>query len=90
MLQADLAYDPEIYSRDHGGDWETRSIASLNLPVEPKAPYANPEIPTTELEIPDDQPLLSQVCAFSAEPVVSAHASHGSLASGGLLSYGSK
>ena len=49
-----------------------------------------PEIEMTRLDIPDNQPLLNQVCTLSAEPTALAHANHGDLDSGLLRPYGRK
>ena len=40
IVQNDLEYDPALYRRDRGDDWDTRSVASSNLLSEPKVPYA--------------------------------------------------
>ena len=41
IQETDLAYDPALYRRDRGDDWDTRSVASSNLLSEPKVPYAD-------------------------------------------------
>ena len=38
-LQRDLAYDPVLYQRDRGDDWETQSIASSNMLSDTKSLY---------------------------------------------------
>ncbi|KAH9942140.1 uncharacterized protein BXZ73DRAFT_97565 [Epithele typhae] len=38
VQENDLAYDPAMYRRDRGDDWDTRSIASSNM-LSDKAPY---------------------------------------------------
>ncbi|KAI0645179.1 DUF221-domain-containing protein [Trametes meyenii] len=38
--ERDLEYDPALYQRDRGDDWDTRSVSSSNLLADPKVPYA--------------------------------------------------
>ncbi|KAI0758495.1 DUF221-domain-containing protein [Trametes elegans] len=40
VAESDLEYDPVLYQRDRGDDWDTRSMASSNILMDPKAPYA--------------------------------------------------
>ncbi|OSC96340.1 hypothetical protein PYCCODRAFT_1479367, partial [Trametes coccinea BRFM310] len=37
--ERDLEYDPTLYQRDRGDDWDTRSVSSSNLLADPKPPY---------------------------------------------------
>ncbi|KAH9855932.1 DUF221-domain-containing protein [Lenzites betulinus] len=39
--ERDLEYDPALYQRDRGDDWDTHSVASSNLLMDPKAPYSD-------------------------------------------------
>ncbi|EIW54410.1 DUF221-domain-containing protein [Trametes versicolor FP-101664 SS1] len=38
--ERDLEYDPALYRRDRGDDWDARSVSSSNLLADPKVPYA--------------------------------------------------
>ncbi|OSC96504.1 DUF221-domain-containing protein [Trametes coccinea BRFM310] len=39
--ERDLEYDPTLYQRDRGDDWDTRSVSSSNLLADPKPPYSD-------------------------------------------------
>ncbi|KAI0369019.1 DUF221-domain-containing protein [Pilatotrama ljubarskyi] len=39
--ERDLEYDPALYQRDRGDDWDTRSVSSSNLLADPKPPYSD-------------------------------------------------
>ena len=39
IQERDLEYDPALYRRDRGVDWDTRSVSSTNLLSEPKGMY---------------------------------------------------
>ena len=46
-IQSDLEYDPALYRRDRGDDWDTRSIASSNMLQETKSVYGSDPIRAT-------------------------------------------
>ncbi|KAH9889394.1 DUF221-domain-containing protein [Cubamyces lactineus] len=39
VAERDLEYDPALYQRDRGDDWDTRSVSSSNLLADPKPSY---------------------------------------------------